>query len=131
MKFKHIAFLSVSGLALAGATLLVAEKVTGNSNAVNISASPSYPSFGVEIPGDYGVHGIDVSRHQRNIDWEAVSKLNHNDISISFAFIKASEGRTVIDEYFKDNWKAAKEAEIGLCVELTIFTARTLPLKSK
>ncbi|MES2558861.1 MAG: glycoside hydrolase family 25 protein [Bacteroidota bacterium] len=111
-KLKNIAFLSLSGIAIAGAALLTAEKVTGNSYAFGISASPSYPSFGVEIPGDYEVHGIDVSRHQRNIDWEAVSKMNHNDVSVSFAFIKASEGRTVVDEYFKDNWKAAKEAGI-------------------
>lgn len=112
MKLKRIAFLSIGGLALAGATLLVTETVTGSISSSFASSSPLYPSFGVEIPGDYEVHGIDVSRHQRNIDWEAVSKMNHNDVSVSFAFIKASEGRTVVDEYFKDNWKAAKEAGI-------------------
>jgi lysozyme len=36
--------------------------------------------------------------------------MNHNDISMSFAFIKASEGRTVADNYFKKNWEAAKDA---------------------
>jgi lysozyme len=112
INFKNIAFLSLSGLVITTGAILVTGKVTGSSNAVNISTSPSYPSFGVEIPGDYEVHGIDVSRHQRSIDWEAVSKMNHNDVSISFAFIKASEGRTVVDEYFKENWKEAKEAGI-------------------
>jgi lysozyme len=85
------------------------KSVTGGSPKVHISSSPSYPNFGISLPGDYILHGIDVSRHQRNIDWEAVSKMNHNDIGISFAFIKASEGRTVVDEYFDDNWDKAKE----------------------
>lgn len=112
VSIKNIAILSFSTLTIAGAGILISQKATGNSNNVTIASSPSYPSFGVEIPGDYEIHGIDVSRHQRNIDWEAVSKMNHNDVSVSFAFIKASEGRTVIDEYFKDNWKDAKEAGI-------------------
>jgi lysozyme len=82
------------------------------ANNKGISASPSYPSFGVEIPDNYNVHGIDVSRHQKYIDWEAVSKMNHRDVSVSFAFIKASEGRTIVDEYFKENWKETKKAGI-------------------
>ncbi len=82
----------------------------GFSSGLNVTTSPAYANFGVEIPGDYEVHGIDVSRHQRNIDWEAVSKMKHRDIEFSFAFIKASEGRTVVDNYFKENWKEAKES---------------------
>lgn len=85
------------------------ENVLGGSSKEKISTSPSYPNFGINLPGEYVLHGIDVSRHQRYIDWDAVSKMNQNDIGISFAFIKASEGRTVIDEYFNENWKASKE----------------------
>lgn len=109
-KLNRIAFISLGALAIAGAGLFVAAKVNGIGSNVHLSASPSYPSFGVNIPGDYEMHGIDVSRHQGTIDWEAVSKMKHNDISISFAFIKASEGRTVVDEYFRENWKDAKKA---------------------
>jgi lysozyme len=111
-KLHRIAFISLGALAIAGAGLFVAAKVNGIGSNFHLSASPSYPSFGVNIPGDYEVHGIDVSRHQGSIDWEAVSKMNHNDISISFAFIKASEGRTVVDEYFRENWKDAKKAGV-------------------
>ena len=109
-KLQNITFLSMATLAIVG--MFFALKVIGSSSSIHIGSSPSYPTFGVNIPGEYGVHGIDVSRHQRNIDWEAVSKMNHNDVSISFAFIKASEGRTVVDEYFKDNWKEVKAAGI-------------------
>lgn len=84
-------------------------EVTGGNTSVKITASPSYPNFGIDLPGDYELHGIDVSRHQRNIDWEAVSKMNHRDVAIKFAFIKASEGRTVVDEYFDENWGEAKD----------------------
>ncbi len=112
VKLKNIAFVSLSTVAVAGVSLLISASVTGNDSNIHISSSPSYPSFGVEIPGDYNVHGIDVSRHQGNIDWEAVSKMNKNEVSVDFAFIKASEGRTVVDEYFKDNWKEVKNAGI-------------------
>lgn len=84
--------------------------VNGSSTGINASTSPTYPTFGVEIPTAYEVHGIDVSRHQRDINWEAVRKMRHDDIELSFAFIKASEGRTVVDQYFKSNWKKAKNA---------------------
>lgn len=82
----------------------------GYAPGVHVAPSPTYSSFGVEIPGEYEVHGIDVSRHQRAIDWEAVANMKHNDVELSFVFIKASEGRTVVDNYFKENWKAVKDA---------------------
>jgi lysozyme len=81
-------------------------------NAVNdrlAITSPSYPGFGINLPEDYEVHGIDVSRHQRDIDWEAVSNMFDEQIGISFAFIKATEGRTVSDDYFEYNWKQSKK----------------------
>lgn len=95
--------------AMIGYGIFHLDSATASSKGVNVSSSPSYPSFGVDLPWDYEVHGIDVSRHQRDIDWEAVSKMRHKDVSISFAFIKASEGKSISDEYFKDNWKEAKK----------------------
>jgi lysozyme len=110
--FKRRIVTSLGVIAITGAGVVFAPKATGHYSDIIISTSPSYPSFGVEIPGDYNVHGIDVSRHQGNIDWDAVSKMNHKEVSVDFAFIKASEGRTVVDEYFKSNWKEVKEAGI-------------------
>ncbi|WP_280764455.1 GH25 family lysozyme [Parabacteroides sp. PFB2-10] len=54
---------------------------------------------------DAGYHGIDVSRHQRNIDWEQVSK----DKNIQFVYIKATEGKTYIDPKYKYNIKEARK----------------------
>jgi len=55
----------------------------------------------------FPVRGIDVSHHQGKIDWK---KLAAQDIH--FAYIKASEGEDFLDEDFKHNWNAAKDANI-------------------
>jgi lysozyme len=68
-----------------------------------------YREFGIEIPVNYSVHGIDVSRYQGTIDWKEVKAMNVRNIRLSFAFIKATEGINSTDPYFKRNWKLAKE----------------------
>jgi lysozyme len=55
----------------------------------------------------YDVHGIDVSHYQSEIDWDKVAS-----DSVNFAFIKASEGVEMKDEYFAVNWTGTKEAGI-------------------
>ncbi|HMB92111.1 MAG TPA: GH25 family lysozyme [Rhodothermales bacterium] len=50
-------------------------------------------------------HGIDVSHHQGDVDWEAVKAAG-----ITFVYIKATEGNDYLDPKFQDNWKAVKEA---------------------
>lgn len=66
-------------------------------------------NFRIYIPSKYNVHGIDVSVHQGLIDWPKVSKMIVGSDSISFSFIKASEGRTMKDKYFDYNWFEAKD----------------------
>lgn len=63
-----------------------------------------YPAFGIAIPGDYSIHGIDVSHYQQIIDWEEVKNMNVDGMKIGFAFIKATEGIGKIDENFRRNW---------------------------
>jgi len=58
-------------------------------------------------PRSYPVHGVDVSKFQGEIDWR---KLKSG--GVSFAFIKATEGRDHLDINFKDNWNAAKRAGV-------------------
>ena len=70
----------------------------------------SYPEFGIPIPGDYQIHGIDVSKYQQNISWEAVSKMQVREIKLGFAFIKATEGINNSDPHFKKNWRKARQA---------------------
>lgn len=71
-----------------------------------------YPEFGIPIPAEYEIHGIDVSRYQQTISWDMVKEMNVHDIRLQFAFIKATEGLINIDPFFKRNWKKTKEAGI-------------------
>jgi len=71
-----------------------------------------YREFGIPIPSNYSLHGIDVSRYQQIINWEAVKAMNVQETKIHFAFIKATEGNDNVDFYFKRNWRKAKEAEM-------------------
>jgi lysozyme len=71
-----------------------------------------YPAFGIDIPDSYAIHGIDVSKYQSFIDWPSVKEMKVNDVHISFAFIKATEGLGNVDKQFKRNWKKAAEAGV-------------------
>ena len=64
-----------------------------------------YTAFGIAIPSDYSLHGIDVSRYQSQIDWAAVSRMRVDSIQLDFCFIKATEGKKYTDPFFKTNWK--------------------------
>lgn len=68
-----------------------------------------YPEFGIEIPVDYSLHGIDVSRYQKRIDWQEVKMMKIQDIGIGFAFIKATEGEQDLDVQFKRNWRNTRK----------------------
>ncbi len=72
-----------------------------------------YPEFGIAIPESYSIHGIDVSKYQQAIAWDAVKAMRVRKIKIGFAFIKATEGLVNIDSQFKRNWKKAKEAGVA------------------
>ena len=50
-----------------------------------------YREFGIPIPADYTIHGIDVSHYQQLISWEAVQEMQVNYIRLGFAFIKATQ----------------------------------------
>ena len=53
------------------------------------------------------MHGIDVSKFQGPIDWNAVA-----NSGVKFAYIKATEGGDHMDERFQANWDGAKAAGI-------------------
>ncbi len=71
-----------------------------------------YDAFGTDIPTNYSIHGIDVSKYQDIINWESVRAMEIESIKIGFAFIKATEGNGNKDRYFNRNWKKAKEAGV-------------------
>jgi len=72
-----------------------------------------YPAFGIDIPTKYSIHGIDVSKYQSTINWEAVQGMEVGDIRIRFAFIKATEGLGNEDAQFDRNWRKARSAGIA------------------
>ena len=57
----------------------------------------------------YDVVGIDVSHYQGKIDWNMIEKQK-----IDFAFIKATEGSSHIDECFEDNWSNAQDTSLKI-----------------
>lgn len=69
-----------------------------------------YPAFGIDLPVNYTIHGIDVSRYQQNIDWKAVQDMEDKNVKIGFAIIKATEGLSRVDDSFRKNWFNAKQA---------------------
>ncbi|HEX4533331.1 MAG TPA: GH25 family lysozyme [Rhizomicrobium sp.] len=86
---------------------------------------------------EFPVRGIDVSHHQRDIDWQKLSRQN-----IRFAYIKASEGGAWRDPLFAKNVAAARAAGVAvggyhyfsMCVPGWIqaqnFIRATLPAQS-
>lgn len=69
-----------------------------------------YEEFGIAMPVNYEIHGIDVSKFQKEINWHAVKQMQVDNIRISFAFIKATEGITRQDAAFRHNWERAGKA---------------------
>ena len=54
--------------------------------------------------------GIDVSHYQGEIDWEEVARSSQ----ISYVYIKATEGASLVDEYYQQNLEGARK--VGLSV---------------
>lgn len=57
----------------------------------------------------YEVHGVDVSHYQGEIDWQQFSQSQ-----MQFAFIKATEGSSHIDERFPYNWQEASKTDMRI-----------------
>ena len=85
----------------------------------------TYKNFNVRIPAGFTIHGIDVSSYQGKINWQKVKAMNDDDVHITFAFIKATEGVLSVDPYFQRNWREAPKAGI-ICGAYHYF----LPQKS-
>src|SRR5215510_7900860 len=75
-----------------------------NSFLVRKPVFVRYPEFGILIPENYSIHGIDVSKYQDMIAWEEVKAMKVKEIQLGFSFIKATEGIGNTDPWFKRNW---------------------------
>ena len=101
--------------------LLAACTTTAVLNSAQVqSAIPNKGVYGVKAfgdsdpttikgrqPGKYAVHGIDISRYNKAIDWPR-ARAN----GIKFAFIKATEGKDDSDRNFHKFWAEAARAGV-------------------
>ena len=55
----------------------------------------------------YEVKGVDVSHYQGDIDWETLATED-----LDFAYIKATEGSSFVDDKFVQNWEGAAGTEL-------------------
>ena len=63
-------------------------------------------------PEGYEVRGIDLSHYQDRIDWERLRNASVQQVPLRFMFIKATEGVSLIDENFNENFYQAKRNDI-------------------
>lgn len=68
--------------------------------------------------------GLDVSEFQKDIDWTQVPKAG-----VKFAYIRATDGTTIQDANFAQNWKGAEQA--GLLVGPYHYFTTTSPVASQ
>lgn len=57
----------------------------------------------------YEIQGIDISHYQGEIDWNKLCNAMISKAPVRFIFIKSTEGATMIDENFEDNFYQARE----------------------
>lgn len=77
------------------------------------SVSPNFQDtdpqdFGYNSPHKHLVQGIDVSRWNGNINWHKVKQSG-----VAFVFIKATEGKDVVDPKFTEYWRGARAAGLA------------------
>ena len=71
-----------------------------------------YPAFGINMPANYAIHGIDVSKYQKTIGWRLVKEMQVDGIQVGFVFMKATEGLSSVDGQFSRNWAMAEKHEL-------------------
>ncbi|WP_182012952.1 glycoside hydrolase family 25 protein [Bacteroides uniformis] len=65
--------------------------------------------YGVCMPCNYEVHGIDISHYQGKIDWELLTHNREAQFPIHFIFLKATEGGDHGDDTFTQNFGKARK----------------------
>ena len=79
--------------------------MTVPSTPADAAVLANLPGGGTLMSGE--VMGIDVSSHQREIDWAQVRA-----DGVGFAYLKATEGAGFTDTHFRRNWDGARAAGI-------------------
>lgn len=104
-----LAYLLIVLLIILGATGLMLYK---EWQSYQRAIKAKFPEFGIQMPAQFLIHGIDVSRYQKKIAWQEVVNMEVLGVRIGFCFIKATEGRDHIDNRFHHNWRAAQKVRL-------------------
>ena len=83
---------------------LTPQRPLADDRPTQASAFPHAPNTGLE--------GIDVSHYQGHIDWKTVAKSGE----VSYAYIKATEGATLVDDTYRRNLIGARQVGIHVGV---------------
>ena len=67
-----------------------------------IYGEPNYPE-------GYDIRGIDISHYQEHIDWSRLRNATIQGRPLRFVFVKATEGISIIDENFNENFYQAHQ----------------------
>lgn len=79
----------------------------------HITQPRRWKGFDVAVPAAYTIHGIDVSHYQGRIHWSSVKAMKDQDISLRFAFLKATEGTGNTDGAFYCNWQECRDCRLA------------------
>jgi len=94
-------------------SLLISIMLLGYDRWINSkNRMVAYDAFGILIPENFFIHGIDVSRYQQKINWDTVKEMKVKNIKLGFAYIKATQGSSNEDPQFRRNWRKARQAGI-------------------
>jgi lysozyme len=85
----------------------VFEKITSER-----SSPEKITRIGIQLPEEYSVFGIDVSRYQNKIEWNRVADFKSGQFTVEFVFMKATEGTSLKDPNFAANWKGTSQNQI-------------------
>lgn len=64
--------------------------------------------YGVIMPEGYTIHGIDISHHQSDVDWDSLQSTRQAHVPITFIFMKATEGDDHVDTRFATYFQEAR-----------------------
>ena len=81
------------------------DNTKANNDTAAKTATTSKPKKVPLDPEKVQFDGIDISRHQGNINWEELKK----NTKIKFVYIKATEGSNLVDPRYKENIRNARK----------------------
>lgn len=82
-----------------------------------------------DYPAGYSIRGIDISHHQGVIDWDKLRWARIGEEPISFVFMKATEGETLVDRQFSYNFSQAHD--YGFVRGAYHFFAPSVPVQAQ